>query len=303
MIHIFIINTLVAPPKFADMLKEQLSKRSIRYYVFSTSKKGMEKDIAKRLLKFFEGEKIRFYCCGGSGTFRNVVSSAIEYGDVEFAFCPLGTTNDFLKVFGKDKIYFNDIDNLIDGNVEQIDYINTNHGIAINTVSWGADAEYSKFIEKTDEYVIFGKTIAFWLPFLKALTKVSKRKMTISFNGEVISDTISEAIIGNGFVLGGYMKFTDKYDYRDGKLSHIFFFNKTRLQLSKYFILLVQNRLKDAKKAAISGEAQCYDIHIEDNNDFFINFDGEVVQGSDTLHIEVVNKGLKFVIPKMIQVI
>lgn len=302
MIHIFIINTLVAPPRYGDTIKEMLSDSNIKYYVFNTSKKGMEGDIAERMIRFFEGEKLRFYCIGGSGTFRNVVNKAIDYQDAEFAFCPYGATNDFLKVFGEDEAYFKDLNNLINGNVVDIDYIKTNHGVAVNTVSFGTDAEYSKYVKASGEFEIFGKKIAYAIPYVRAILKSLKQRVTITCNGESVTDYLSEAIIGNGYVLGGGIKFSDKFDYRDGKLSHIFIFNKSRIQLTSLLFKLVAGKLNEVLDKVITGELTECDIRTEDGEGMPVNFDGEFVDGDSYWHIEIVEKGLKFIVPKMIKI-
>ncbi|MDO4965870.1 MAG: diacylglycerol kinase family protein [Lachnospiraceae bacterium] len=302
MIHIFIINTLVAPPRYGDAIKEMLSDSNIKYYVFNTSKKGMEGDIAERMIRFFEGEKLRFYCIGGSGTFRNVVNKAIDYQDAEFAFCPYGATNDFLKVFGEDEAYFKDLNNLINGNVVDIDYIKTNHGVAVNTVSFGTDAEYSKYVMTSEEFEVLGKKLAFALPFFRAIFSSKKQRVTITYNGISVSDYISEAIIGNGYVLGGGIKFSDKFDYRDGKLSYTFIFNKSRLQLTRLLFKLVGGKLNEVLDEVITGEITECDLRTEDGKDIFVNFDGELVDADNYWHMEIVERGLKFIVPKMIEI-
>ena len=103
MVHIFVINSMIAPADFSQNLRASLAKHdNLQYHVFNTSGAGMEEDIVRRMIRYFEGQQLRFYCCGGSGTMRNILQGAEGNDNIEFAFCPLGRTNDFLKVFGEE---------------------------------------------------------------------------------------------------------------------------------------------------------------------------------------------------------
>jgi hypothetical protein len=46
------------------------------------------------------GEEIRFYACGGDGTLYDVVNGAFGFKNVQVAVIPLGSGNDFIRLFG-----------------------------------------------------------------------------------------------------------------------------------------------------------------------------------------------------------
>ena len=113
MTHIFIINPFAGHQTFADDLRTKLAKvKNLDYFVFNTRYKGYETELVRKILHIFEGEKLRFYCCGGSGTMRNMLNGFDSLDDVEVAFFPCGLTNDFLKNFGKDESRFHNIEEL-----------------------------------------------------------------------------------------------------------------------------------------------------------------------------------------------
>ena len=110
MIHIFIVNPYAGKGAFADDLRLKLSRiEGLNYFVFSTRYKGHETELVKEIQDIFENEKLRFYCCGGSGTMRNMLNGFEKLDDAEIAFFPCGLTNDFLKMFDKDEARFHDI--------------------------------------------------------------------------------------------------------------------------------------------------------------------------------------------------
>ena len=75
MTHIFIINPFAGHQTFADDLRTKLAKvKNLDYFVFNTRYKGYETELVRKILHIFEGEKLRFYCCGGSGTMRNMLN-------------------------------------------------------------------------------------------------------------------------------------------------------------------------------------------------------------------------------------
>ena len=74
--HIFIINTHSGQKKLIEDMRELLSKKeNFEYYIFSTRSKEKEGPLVKRILNYFSGEQIRIYCCGGSGTIRNILNN------------------------------------------------------------------------------------------------------------------------------------------------------------------------------------------------------------------------------------
>ena len=100
MVHIFIVNPYAGQKTFADDLRSKLEgMKGLNYFVFNTRYAGYEKEVIKKIQHIFEDEKLRFYCCGGSGTMRNMLNGFDNLENVEIAFFPCGLTNDFLKMF------------------------------------------------------------------------------------------------------------------------------------------------------------------------------------------------------------
>ena len=149
MTHIFIVNPYAGEKTFADDLRRKLKEiKNLKYFVFNTKRAGDEEALVRRILHIFQDEELRFYCCGGSGTMRNMLNGFDDLEKAEIAFFPCGLTNDFLKVFGENEARFHQIEELIEGDVIQVDYIRTNHGVALNQFSTGLDSSHAiKFEE------------------------------------------------------------------------------------------------------------------------------------------------------------
>lgn len=300
MIHIFIVNSLVTQRNFRENLKNHLSERKdIRWFVFSTSHAGMEAEIVKKMIQFFDGEKLRFYSCGGSGTFRNIINAVDGYLDYEVAFYPCGATNDFLKVFGEDEQYFKNIDNLIDGRVELLDYIRTNNGIAINTVSFGIDTSICITLDKANILDIFGPVIPSIIAYVKAILFDYKyKKYDLTIDGESTSMEIGEMVVGNGGTLGGNLHFSENPLVTDGKFDYYIANNNHNVSIIKTISMMVKKDYAGVSSNTDNGKASKIEISSGDGRKIDMNLDGEIVSGEGKWEIEIVKCGIQFIVPK-----
>ena len=126
--HIFIINPMAmngqVSRKIRKKLEEIKAKTGFDYLVFDSEYQGHEKVLAERICTIFSDEPLRFYACGGSGTFQRMLSGITNLTLSEAACCPLGLTNDFIKCFGADSYpKFMDIEKLISGGSVPMDII------------------------------------------------------------------------------------------------------------------------------------------------------------------------------------
>ena len=107
MLHIFIINPFAGRKTFADDLRTKLASiEGLEYFVFNTRYAGYETELVKKIQRIFEGEMLRFYCCGGSGTIRNMLNGFDDLSDVEVAFFRVDLQTTFLRCSEKKSIGF-----------------------------------------------------------------------------------------------------------------------------------------------------------------------------------------------------
>ena len=299
MVHIFVINSMIAPADFSQNLRASLAKHDeLQYHVFNTSGAGMEEDIVRRMIRYFEGQQLRFYCCGGSGTMRNILQGAEGNDNIEFAFCPLGRTNDFLKVFGEGIELFKDIEKLIQGERIKVDYIKTNYGVALNTVSLGIDTLLVEELDRVQYYDIFGKNIPFFMAYIKALSSTRPRKMVLSVDSHVSVQNISEIVVGNGNTLGGEMRFSDSADITDGEVDYLVAVDKGPAAIMSILIKMIKGEVEAVRNKTISGTCSSVLIKSFDGSNLSFNLDGEIVKGGSEWQIDVINRGLNIVVPK-----
>ena len=294
--HLFIINPMSGKGKGMDYimprLKECLGKREIysEIYVSKSSKDAVEH--IKETVK--TGEPVRVYACGGDGTIYDTVNAIAGYKNVEFAAIPLGSGNDFIRLFGT-KEQFLDLDAQIDGNVITIDAIKCGDKYAVNQCSMGLDAEVCAKQSDFKKLPIFTGESAYTAALLYCAASKRKNKFTITIDdGEPFSDSFVFAYCGNSrFYGGGYQ--AGPYALPDDGLLD-FGMVKT-MSLPKLL-----SRIGQYKKGQhYTWEETTYTrgkkmtVHCDDLA--AVNIDGECEKAHDCT-FELVEKAFRFVIPK-----
>lgn len=206
--HLFVINPMSGKGKGMDMimpkLKASLAKRELDYEIYVSKSSQDAKDYVKE--QAAKGEPIRFYACGGDGTIYDVVNSIYGYDNAEFAAIPLGSGNDFIRIFGE-KEDFLDIDAQLDGTVIFIDAIKCGDRYAVNQCSMGLDAEVCFKQSDFKKLPIFTGETAYTAALIYCAASKRKNKFTVTIDdGEPITDNFVFAYCGNSrYYGGGYM--------------------------------------------------------------------------------------------------
>ncbi|MBE6902928.1 MAG: hypothetical protein E7478_10660, partial [Ruminococcaceae bacterium] len=218
MTHIFIINPYAGSKTFADDLRTKLNSiEGLNFFVFNTRYAGYETELVKKIQNIFKGERLRFYCCGGSGTMRNMLNGFDDLSQAEIAFFPCGLTNDFIKMFGKYEPRFHQIEELICGEVIKVDYIKSNHGVSLNTLSTGLDANS---VDKMNEYRILryiNSAMPYTLSVLYSIFVSPLQEYEVVLDGKAFIGKLAEVFIGNGCIFGGNMFFDEHTCVDDGR--------------------------------------------------------------------------------------
>lgn len=299
MVHIFIINPFAGENNFADNLREKLKGiKNLNYFVFNTRYKGYESELVRKILHIFEGEKLRFYCCGGSGTMRNMLNGFDDLSKAEIAFFPCGLTNDFLKVFGKDEPRFSNIEELINGDVIKVDYIKTNYGVSLNTLSTGLD---SNCLIKMNDFRIWryvGNAMPYTLATLYSIFVSKAQEYEVWCDDELFAGRFAEIFMGNGCVFGGNMFFAENTAIDDGKGIFRFIGNKRGFPLLVPLRVIIGKKYDKHNSVMTCRECRKISFSRIDGEPFAINQDGDLIKNVTHCEAEIVHKGLNFVVPK-----
>lgn len=205
--HIFIINPNAGKGKAFETvmpkIKAATAEKNVEYQVYVSSSQQDTKDYCKKICE--SGQHVRIYACGGDGTIYDIVNSIYGYDNIEFAAIPLGSGNDFIRLFGT-KEQFADVGAQIDGTAIKIDAIKCGDKIAVNQCSMGFDAEVcSKQADFKKIPWLTGES-AYTASLLYCLKSKTANRFTVTIDdGEPMTDDFIFAFCGNSrFYGGGY---------------------------------------------------------------------------------------------------
>ncbi len=303
MIHIFIINPFAGQKTFADDLRTKLDNiKGLDYFVFNTRCAGYETELVRKVQHIFEGEKLRFYCCGGSGTMRNMLNGFEDISEVEIAFYPCGLTNDFLKMFGNDIDRFHNIEELIYGEVLKVDYIKTNYGISLNSLSTGLDSNCLDHMDNLRILRLVNESLPYFFATLYSIFVADNKEYEVRLDSEVYRGKFSEIFIGNGCVFGGNMHFADHTVINDGKALYNLTSNKRAFRMLNVLLALIGKKFDKLKKLTSYGECSRIRICRTDGTPFEINQDGDLIRDVSVCEAQIVRRGLKLIVPRGVRI-
>ena len=271
----------------------------MEYLVFNSEYPGHEGEMARQMCNLFPEEKIRFYACGGTGTFRNILKGVPEedLGRVEIAEAAYGLTNDFLNIYGEEREKFKDFRNFIAGKVQPLDYLQTSIGPAHNTVSLGLDGLILRGVLHLKKLPFCKGRVPYFISSGLAILSTRTLDLEIEADGEIFSGRYCEVAFGNGNLLGGNFHFGGEADPTDGKMKMILvpgrgFFYKMKMLFAA--ILNRQEVLENSSSWRMVSEAK---IRNKEGVPLSINVDGEL-EIAEEFTIRVNRGGMRFVEPK-----
>lgn len=298
MIHIFIVNPYAGKRTFADDLREKLARiPNLEYFVFSTRYEGYEAELVKMIQSTFQGKKLRFYCCGGSGTMINMLNGFEDLTKAEVAWYPCGATNDFLKMFGSDYERFRSVEELITGEILPVDYICANEKIGVKSVSLGLDARVVKNMQVYQSMGILDERIEYVMAILHAIFQHRNDEYEMVVNNNLYTGIVTELFFGNGNIMAGNLLFSRNADIRDGE-GEYYVTSVSGRKIMKYWHALQSGDTETVDSLSLTGTSSFMRIRRKDGVPFSVNIDGELTDEREEWCIRVVKQGLRLVVPK-----
>jgi len=309
MMHVFILNPAAGSGKGALALPGILDANKdsgIEYEIHRTISAGDARNFVKRRLELADGEKIRFYACGGDGTVNEVLNGVFGHDNAELAIVPTGTGNDFVRNFAHPKD-FSDIKKQFDGQVKRIDSLRYEYyqngeeiesGYALNMFNLGFDANV---VSKTDEikHGVLKGTAAYVGGVFSCLVKLETMNMKVTVDGEEFADgEFLLAGAANGGFSGGGFHGLPPAKVDDGLMDMLLVKSVTR----RFFISIVKKyhdgtHMELKKLEGLFHHKQCRELIFRADSTITIAIDGETAQ-ADELHVKIMPQTVNFVIPE-----
>lgn len=145
--HLFIINPAAGQRESTHELEERIRALKVDWELVYTQKEGDATRFARAAAE--QGEPVRIYGCGGDGTLNEVVNGAAGFANAAVTNVPIGSGNDYLKIFGPgNKARFADLEALVSGAQAAMDLIDCNGRLGIGVVCAGVDARVAADVDR-----------------------------------------------------------------------------------------------------------------------------------------------------------
>ena len=301
--HIFIINPAAGKKNITERVRKEIesvcARRGIAPLIFISEYNGYERFIAEKMCSLFTDEDIRFYCIGGSGTLIQTLSGLDDAHNRQITCYPCGLSNDFLKCYVGENRGFRNIENLLDGRVDKIDYIKVSNTCkALDFVSIGVgnglfetDTLHS-LLSHTSSTTAYGLGIAY------DLVRNTNKEYEITIDGTDYSGRYALILCMNGKVFGGKLQMKEPISCDDGIMNIFLFHEMTASKATENFIYLYSGKNERIKSCYEMVKGRRLIISHKDHSRFFLNCDGDGFDPSDTtLDIRLVPAGVNFVAP------
>ncbi|MBQ5760694.1 MAG: diacylglycerol kinase family lipid kinase [Clostridia bacterium] len=299
--HIFIVNPHAGHGQdhaaVIQNIEEACRRQKVEYDIYLTSHAGHATEIVAAAAAGHPDKQLVFYACGGDGTLNEVAAGLAALDDPRCALTvyPIGTGNDFVKMFKGGREAFLQLDDLLQGEIVPIDYILSDCGCSINILSVGLDAEVAKGMDK---YRIFGSgLIPYSLSAVECVLRGIGKPYAVRVDGEQLDGEYTLIFVGNGRYYGGGFCPVDHSCLSDGLLDVLLVKKISRLQAVSLVSKYKAGRYRELGEYITYRQARELNIFSGNNEEMCINLDGEIVESSH-LHLRIEPGRLRFVLPR-----
>ena len=293
--HIFIVNPVAGKGKavnaYISTIKNYIKENNLdaEIYLTKASRDGMRfvEEKAK------SGEEIRFYSCGGDGTLYEVVNGCYKYPNCQVANIPLGSGNDFCRLFGKNI----NLDDHVNGIPMKLDLIETDGTVAINECAMGLDSEICIRQISYKKLPFVNGELAYTLAALGCIVKGKTKnqfKITID-DTEVFEDDYLFCYIGNSRWYGGGYKAAPNAMPNDGLIDCVMV--QSDRSPIKLLPLISVYKNGEHLDLDITTFRHCKKVKIESKNPAAVNVDGECDYVTER-EFKLLENAITFVVPR-----
>ena len=297
MVHVFIVNPEYTDKSFAAELRKKLARiPDLTYYVFMTGAAGDETRLASIIEDIFQEEQLRIYSCGGIYSVRKVLDGINDISRIELAIIPTEPVH-FLEAFAAQEAC-KDIEAMVNGNVTRVDYIRTNHGVSLNSVTFGLESYSYRGYDNLSGLRFLGRGLVWFLANLYALILTPNYMYAIDIDGEPGRFRAMEVSVFNVPISAGHTVYSDRWSVSDG-LAKFMIVSRFGIVGRLIYVFQASRRkiafTEDNPKNLIR-DVSTVKVRHENGVPIWGCLDGSLINATDW-NIDVVKHGLKLVLP------
>ena len=226
------------------------------------------------------GQPIRIYACGGDGTLNEVVNGAAGHDNAAVTNVPLGTGNDFLKIFGDDyRALFSDLPALMHGPQAAFDLMDCNGRLGIDVVCAGVDARIAADVDKYKNLPGVSGMGSYVLSLIEnVLFRGITRPMRVRMGDRDVSEDTAIICICNGRHYGGGFMPVGEAMPDDGVLDMLTVGKVSRTTFFRLVGLYAKGRYRDIPQLVSHYHGQSITYSSLTGDDIVTVVDGEVMR-------------------------
>ncbi len=275
--YVFIINPVAGKGGGQEALQREIQAFFApgEYEIHRTTGPGEATEFVSR----YPAGEACFVACGGDGTLNEVVSGLVGREPPLFAVMPLGSGNDFARMFGELPAFLS-LAALREGRAHPIDLIDCGGRYAVNLCNLGFDADVVRNALPIKRFPFVSGPMAYILSVVRTLFGKIARPLAVTLDGEEKweRDTLL-CVMANGQYCGGGFWCSPKARIGDGKLDFVGVSKVSRLTFARLVTAYRAGRhLIEPRFASIVTYRRAEEIHVECGEEFTVCVDGEVLR-------------------------
>ena len=295
--HLFIVNPIAGGKDHTAEIKEKVEsvfKRHGGEYEIYITKAPMDAT-EKIKQEAASGEQLRVYACGGDGTFGECACGAALKENVAVCPFPVGTGNDFCRMFGDEQHLYRDLDALVQGWETPIDLISCNGRYSTNICSVGIDARIGTSVHKYSKIPFFGGAAGYVLSSIVEMFKGIAENMKVRSKEFETEGKHTLICACNGSYYGGGFHPCPTARPDDG-IMDVLVIKKVSLLTFAALIKKFAAGEADELKQYVT-HLRTDELEIEFDKESIVNFDGEPMM-SKLAHMKLVHNAMKLIVPR-----
>ena len=301
--HIFIINPSAGQGKAAKLIPAiqlALEGTTYKYSIYTTKAAGDAERFVRETCE--TDRKVRFYVCGGDGSFHEAVNGAKGFPEAELGIIPVGTGNDFVRNFGR-KGDFMDILSQVEGRSMSCDVIDINGRYVVNMANIGFDCEVVVQAGKWKQKPLISGPVAYIMGIVSEFAKPMGKRISFRWaDGTTMTGKFLLCTLANGSFCGGGFCSSPKAALNDGLMDVGIV---QMLPRGRFIGILPKYKTGTYLDTKLGKEKVLYEKYeklelavAEPTN---ISIDGEIRQFT-YLKAEMVKGAFRFIVPKGLEV-
>lgn len=299
--HIFIINPKAGKSDDTEKLTAQIKKvfenRDEPYAIEVPTSRENTTKIAANYAR--SNEKVVLYACGGDGTLNDVLNGCMNQENVILSHVPIGSGNDFIKFFGKNaKKDFLDLEQLINGNIVDVDVLSINDHYSINIANIGLDAMVAFNANKFKRLPFVTGKSAYQISLAYSFFTSTKHFMKIKVDGEEQKeDCYSFVVCANAKYYGGSYCAAPFADLQDGLMDVILIPKVSRPKILQLMNIYQKGQHLDGTHDDIVHYFKAKKVEIQSDHEIQVCLEGEGYTMQNPL-IQIADQKIPLLVPK-----